>query len=316
VTPPPSPDRLVISGSATERARSGLFYAVGAYALWGVFPLYFLLMRPAGGFEIVAWRIVFSLVFCAVLITVTRGWGRLTAIAHQPRLLFALALAGALIFVNWLTYILATLDGQVVETSLGYFINPIVTVLLGVVVLRERLRPLQWAAIVVSAVAIVVLAVGHGSVPWIALVLAATFGLYGLVKKNLGPRVDAASGLALETAWLTPVAVVVLVLVGQTVTGLTFGGAGVVHMLILISSGIATAVPLLMFASATRRLPLVYVGLTQFIAPVLQFVIGVFVLHEPMPAARWAGFAIVWVSLAILVIDMVRAARMTRITAM
>ncbi|WP_368499810.1 EamA family transporter RarD [Herbiconiux sp. A18JL235] len=300
-----------MGGTDAERARSGLLYALGAYVLWGVFPLYFLLMRPAGAFEVVAWRILFSLVFCAVLLTVTRGWGTLAGIVRQPRLLLVMGLAGALIYVNWQTYILATLSGQVVESSLGYFINPIVTVLLGVVVLRERLRPLQWAAVSVSVVAILVLAVAHGSVPWIALVLAGSFGLYGLVKKHVGPRIDAVSGLTLETAWLTPVAVVVLVVVGQ-VGGLAFGAHGWLHMAVLVSSGVATAVPLLLFASATRRLPLVVVGLTQFIAPVLQFAIGVFLLQEPMPVARWVGFGVVWVAVVLLVIDMVRAARTSR----
>ncbi|WPO87308.1 EamA family transporter RarD [Herbiconiux sp. KACC 21604] len=311
MTHPAPPDRLSIGGTDAERTRSGLVYAFGAYVLWGVFPLYFLLMRPAGAFEVVAWRILFSLVFCAVLLTVTRGWGALGRIVRQRRLLLLMGLAGALIYVNWQTYILATLSGQVVESSLGYFINPIVTVLLGVLVLRERLRPLQWAAVSVSVVAILVLAIAHGSVPWIALVLAGSFGLYGLVKKHVGPRIDAVSGLTLETAWLAPVAVVVLVVVGQT-GGLAFGAHGWVHAVILVSSGVATAVPLLLFASATRRLPLVVVGLTQFIAPVLQFVIGVFVLQEPMPVARWIGFGIVWVAVVLLVIDMVRAARSAR----
>jgi chloramphenicol-sensitive protein RarD len=310
VTPPPS-NILTISGSESERFRSGLLSAVGAYVLWGIFPLYFLLMRPAGAFEIVAWRILFSLVFCAVLLTVLRSWKPFLAIARQPRLLLLMGLAGVLIYVNWQTYILGTLSDQVVETSLGYFINPIVTVLLGVLVLRERLRRMQWVAIAVSAVAVVVLTIGYGSVPWIALTLAGSFGLYGLVKKHVGPRIDAVSGLTLETAWLTPVAVVQLVVVGQ-LTGLAFGTVSVWHTVLMLLSGVATAIPLLLFASATRRLPLVYVGFMQFIAPILQFVIGVFVLHEPMPPERWAGFAIVWVALVLLVIDMVRAARHSR----
>jgi chloramphenicol-sensitive protein RarD len=310
VTPPPS-NILTISGSESERFRSGLLSAVGAYVLWGIFPLYFLLMRPAGAFEIVAWRILFSLVFCAVLLTVLRSWKPFLAIARQPRLLLLMGLAGVLIYVNWQTYILGTLSDQVVETSLGYFINPIVTVLLGVLVLRERLRRMQWVAIAVSAVAVVVLTIGYGSVPWIALTLAGSFGLYGLVKKHVGSRIDAVSGLTLETAWLTPVAVVQLVVVGQ-LTGLAFGTVSVWHTVIMLLSGVATAIPLLLFASATRRLPLVYVGFMQFIAPILQFAIGVFVLHEPMPPERWAGFAIVWVALVLLVIDMVRAARHSR----
>nr|WP_216851825.1 EamA family transporter RarD [Herbiconiux sp. VKM Ac-2851] len=289
--------------------RSGLLYAVGAYVLWGVFPLYFLLMQPAGAFEIVAWRILFSLVFCALLLTVTRGWRPFLAIARQPRLLFLMALAGLLIYINWQTYILGTLSGQVVETSLGYFINPIVTVLLSVLVLREKLRMLQWAAIGISLVAVLVLAVGHGTVPWLALVLAASFGTYGLVKKHVGPRVDAVSGLSLETAWLAPLATVQLIVVSMLPGGLVFGTVSPVHTGLMLLSGVATAVPLLMFASATRRLPLAYVGFIQFVAPILQFAIGVFVLHEPMPPERWAGFAVVWVAVLVLIVDMARAAR-------
>ncbi|MGD8192937.1 EamA family transporter RarD [Herbiconiux sp. P18] len=309
------PDRLSPSqphGSASERFRSGILYAVGAYVLWGVFPLYFLLMQPAGAFEIVAWRILFSLVFCALLLTVTRGWRALGAIARQPRLLLLMGLAGVLIYVNWQTYILGTLSGQVVETSLGYFINPIVTVLLSVLVLRERLRMLQWVAIAISAVAVLVLAIGHGTVPWLALVLAGSFGTYGLVKKHVGPRIDAVSGLSLETAWLTPVAVVQLVVISVLPGGIVFGTVSPLHTGLMLFAGVATAVPLLMFASATRRLPLAYVGFIQFVAPILQFAIGVFVLHEPMPPERWAGFAVVWVAVVVLIVDMARGARSAR----
>jgi chloramphenicol-sensitive protein RarD len=309
--PPRSPNRLDIGGSEAERRRSGLIRALGAYVLWGLFPLYFLLMRPAGAFEVIGWRILFSLVFCAVLLTVTRGWKPFLAIARQPRLLLVMGLAGALIYVNWSVYIIATLSDHVVESSLGYFINPLVTVLLGVVVLRERLRWMQWLAIAVSAVAVLVLAVGYGAVPWIALILAGTFGAYGLVKKKVGPRVDAVSGLTLETAWLAPVATVQLIVVALG-PGLVFGTLGAGHALILASSGIATVVPLLLFASAARRLPLVYLGLVQYIAPLLMFLAGVLVLHEPMPPERLAGFVIVWAALVILVIDGVRASRRTR----
>ncbi|MGA1837548.1 EamA family transporter RarD [Herbiconiux sp. 11R-BC] len=302
---------MTIAGSAAQQFRSGLVYAAASYVLWGVFPLYFLLLRPAGAFEVVGWRILFSLVFCAVLLTATRAWRPFLAIARQPRLLLLMGAAGALIYVNWQTYILGVLSDQVVETSLGYFINPIVTVLLGVIVLRERLRRLQWAAVGVSALAVVVLSVGYGSVPWVALVLAGSFGAYGLVKKYVGPRVDAASGLTLETAWLAPVAIVQLVVVSQ-LTGLTFGTVSAWHTGLLVISGVATAVPLLMFASAARRLPLVYVGFIQFLAPIIQFCIGVFVLGEPMPPERWVGFAIVWVATLLLVVDMVRSARRPR----
>jgi chloramphenicol-sensitive protein RarD len=282
--------------------RSGLALGVGAYLLWGAMPLYFLAMAPAGPFEIVAWRILFSLVFCAVLLSVTRTWRRLLGVASRPRTLLLLGLAGVLIYVNWQVYVIASTSGRVVDAALGYFINPIVTVLLGVLVLRERLRPLQWAAVGISAVAVLVLSLETGSVPWIALALAASFGLYGLVKKGVGGSVDALSGLTLETAWLAPVAAVQLAVVGAT-AGLAFGTAGAFPTLMLASAGIGTAVPLLLFASATRRLPLTVVGFLQYLAPILQFLIGVVVLHEAMPAGRWLGFGIVWVALLLLVTE-------------
>jgi chloramphenicol-sensitive protein RarD len=282
-------------------SRAGLLFGIGAYGLWGAMPVYFLLMRPAGPFEIVGWRIVFSLVFCALLLAVTRGFGRFRGVLRDRRAVASFALAGALIWVNWTVYVVASTSGRVVDAALGYFINPIVTILLGVVVLRERLRPLQWVAIGVSALAVVVLAIETGSLPWISLALAASFGLYGLVKKRVG-RVDAISGLTLETAWLAPVAVVQLAVVGTT-SGLAWGSAGWFPTLMLTSAGIGTAVPLLFFAASTRRLPLSVVGFLQYIAPILQLAIGVGVLHEPMSTGRWTGFVLVWVALAILVAE-------------
>lgn len=302
-----------MSPAPDSRFRSGLVFGLAAYLLWGFLPLYFLLMAPVGPFEIVAGRILFSLVFCALLLTVTRGWRAFAAVVRQPRLLFLMGLAGLLIYVNWQTYVAATLSGHLVEGSLGYFINPIVTVLLGVLVLRERLRLLQWVAVGISFAACVVLGVGYGAVPWIALVLAFSFGLYGLVKKHVGPSVDAISGLTLETAWLAPVAVVQLVIVANTV-GLVAPGAGPLTLGLVAFSGVVTAVPLLLFASATRRMPLVWVGFLQFIAPLLMFGIGVFVLHEDMPPVRWLGFAIVWLAVLVLVVDMVRGGRDSRVT--
>lgn len=165
--------------------RTGLLAAVGAYGLWGVLPVFFLLLVPAGAFEIVGWRILFSLVVCAVVITAARRWGRVVAIVRRPRILLGLGLAGHLILVNWTVYVYGTLSGHVVETALGYFINPIVTVLLGVLLLRERLRPLQWTAVGLSAVAVAVIAVGYGQLRWVSLALAGSFGLYGLVKKRV-----------------------------------------------------------------------------------------------------------------------------------
>jgi len=295
----------------TDRRTSGLVFALSAHVLWGVLTLYFIALAPTTAWEIVAWRVVFSLVFCALLITVTRAWRPLVALIRSPRILFTMALAGALIYVNWQTYVLATVTGHVVEAALGYFINPIVTVLLGVLVQRERLRPAQWVAVGLSAVAVIVLAVGYGAFPWIALVLAFSFGFYGLIKKRVGPSVDAVSGLTLETMWLTPVAIVQLVVVGMT-TGITLGAYGTWHTIALAGAGVVTAVPLLFFAAASRRLPLVYMGFVQYVTPLIQFMVGVFVLHEAMPPERWLGFGIVWLALVVLSVDMIASARGVR----
>ncbi|WP_349898722.1 EamA family transporter RarD [Parafrigoribacterium soli] len=308
--PPATPS----PATASAHERSGIFFAVAAFAMWGAFPAYFLLLRPAGAFEIVDWRVLFSLGFCLIVITITRTWPALGAIVRQPRQLFMLALAAVLIFINWEVYVWAVLAGHVVETALGYFINPIVTVLLGVVLLRERLRMAQWAAVGISAIAVLILAIGYGSFPWVALSLAFSFGLYGLVKKRVGPQVDALSGLTLETSWLVPLAVVQLVFV-QFDTGLSFGH-GFGHSLLLLSAGIVTALPLLAFAAAARRLPLVYMGLIQYLTPVLQFVFGAFVLHEAMPTERWVGFGLVWLALIVLSVDLIVTGRARRASAL
>jgi chloramphenicol-sensitive protein RarD len=293
-----------------QKLGAGIVFALVAYLLWGLLPAYFLLLTPAGAVEIVAMRVLLALVFCVILLAVTRGWGRIAAIARRPRTLLMMGLAAVFIAANWLGYVYASTNGLIVEGALGYFINPIVVVLLGVIVLRERLRPLQWIAIGVSVAAVVVLAVGYGSVPWIALLLAFSFGLYGLVKKLVGGTVDAVSGLTLETAWLAVPAALALAVIGGT-SGLVTGSAGGGQLAAMLCAGVVTAVPLLLFASAARRLPLVYLGLTQYLAPILQFVVGVALLHEEMPPARWVGFGIVWVALVILTVDSVLAGRRT-----
>ncbi len=302
------------SSLAPENARrrgTGLAYVISAYALWGTFPLYFLLFAPASALEVVGFRIVLSFVFCLLLITVFRRWRAILGLVRQPRVVGAMALAGVFIYVNWLVYVFAVLNDQVVEASLGYFINPLVTVLLGVFVLRESLRPAQWVAVGVSAIAVLVIAIGYGTFPVISLVLAASFGMYGYVKSRVGAQVDALSGLTIETTALAPFAVAQLIVLGST-AGLAFGQHGVGQAVAMLSAGIVTAVPLLMFAAGTRRLPLVAVGLAQYLTPVLQFVIGVAILGEPMPLERWIGFALVWVALLILSVDMVRAGRASR----
>ncbi|MEU2350764.1 EamA family transporter RarD [Modestobacter sp. NPDC049651] len=292
-----------------DERRAGVAAGLSAYVMWGVFPLYFPLLEPAGGLEIVAHRVAWSLLFIAALLSVRRGWGQVRAVLRDGRSMLVLAAAAVLIAVNWSVYVIAVNSGHVVEASLGYFINPLVSVVLGVAVFRERLRVLQWVAVGVAAVAVVVLTVDYGHPPWIALSLAASFGLYGLMKKLV--RVEAAPGLFVETAVVVVPAVVFLAVLEARGTG-HFGHAGAGNALLLVSSGVATAVPLLMFAAATRRVPLSTIGLLQYVTPLLQLAVGVFVRHEPMPAARVAGFAIVWLALAVFTVDSLRQARTTR----
>lgn len=300
-----------IASAPPSRRAAGLAFSLGSYVLWGFLPVYFLLLAPTGAFEIVAYRILFSLVFCALLLTVTRGWRRLAALARQPRILFTMALAGVLIYVNWQVFVLAVTSGHVVEGALGYFINPVFTVLLGVIFLRERLRPAQWVAVGISAVAIVIIAVGYGAFPWIAIALTLSFGLYGFIKKRVGKDVDAIGGLTLETAWLVPVAAAQLILVSIT-GGLTLTAGGPGHVVLIVLVGVATGLPLLLFAAAAARLPLIAIGLTQYLTPVLQFILGVVFLGEAMSTTRWVGFVLVWVALIVLTVDLIRAARAQR----
>ncbi|UOX99879.1 EamA family transporter RarD [Blastococcus sp. PRF04-17] len=289
-----------------DERRLGVLCGLAAYTLWGLFPLYFPLLKPAGGLEIVAHRVLWSLLFVGLLLTVVRRWSHVRALVTDRRRLLVLTGAAVLIAANWLVFVYGVNSGHVVETSLGYFINPLVSVLLGVVVFGERLRPLQWAAVGIAAVAVTVLTVDYGRPPWIALTLAATFGLYGLMKKIV--RTEAAPGLFVETLLVAvPAAVVLGVLHGSG--GGTFAREGAGHALLLLGSGVATAVPLLLFAAAARRIPLSTVGLLQYLTPLMQLALGVFVFDEPMPPARLAGFAIVWVALAVFTADMLRHAR-------
>jgi chloramphenicol-sensitive protein RarD len=294
-----------------DQRRVGVLTGLGAYLLWGLSPLYFPLLKPAGGVEIVANRVVWSLLFIALLLSVVRGWGQVRAAFADRRTLGVLTLAAVLIVVNWLVFVYGVNSGHVVETSLGYFINPLVSVLLGVVVFGERLRRLQWVAVAAAAVAVVVLTVDYGRPPWIALTLAGSFGLYGLMKKLV--QVEAAPGLFVETVLVVLPALVVMGVL-EARGSATFGHAGAVNALLLVGSGIATAIPLLLFAAAARRVPLSTVGLLQYVNPLMQLAIGVFVFSEPMPPARLAGFAIVWFALVVFTADSLRTAHSNRRT--
>ena len=290
---------------------AGLGYAFAAYGLWGLFPLYFLSIRFTNPFEIVSYRILFSLIFCALVIAAIRKWGRFAQIFRSKRTILMLGLASALIYVNWQTMVIAVVNGQVVETALGYFINPIFTVVLGVVVMRERLRSMQWVAVGVSTIAVIVLTFSYGGLPWISISLALSFGLYGLIKKRVGPNVDALSGLMIESMWMAPIAIAQWLIV-SSLFGITAFSRGVPYALLIMAAGPITAIPLMMFTAAIRRIPLSAIGLIQYSTPVFSFLLGVFILHEPMPPSRWIGFFIVWIALVILSVDMVRNAQRSR----
>ncbi|MER7330653.1 MULTISPECIES: EamA family transporter RarD [unclassified Micromonospora] len=289
--------------------RLGYLYGFGAYLLWGFFPLYFKLLQPAGPLEILAHRVVWSVAFVALLLAAMRNVGFLRALVRRPRALAGIGAAAALIAVNWGAYIYGVSSERVVETALGYFINPLVVVLLGVTVLRERLRPAQWAALGIGGLAVAVLTVDYGRLPYLALVLALSFAGYGLVKKRLG--LPAAEGLFVESAVL---ALPALAYLGWlTASGdATFGHVSVGHTALLVSAGAATAIPLLLFAGAANRLPFTGLGMLQYLAPILQLGCGVLIFHEPMPPARLAGFALVWAALIVFTVDALRQSRRTR----
>lgn len=264
---------------------------------------------PTTPVELIGWRICCSVAFGALVVTAVRGWRRVREIASDWWTLGTLALGGVFVAVNWLLYVTAVATGHTVEGALGYFLNPLVSIVLALLVERERLRPLQWGAVGLATVAVVVLTVGYGRPPWIAIGLACSFGLYGLVKKRVGVRVDAIGGFFVETAILIPVGIACLVVAGVAFGGVTAFSLGGGHLAILAASGIVTALPLLLFAAATKRLTLVEVALMQYIAPITQFVIGVWVFHEVMPVERWIGFAIVWGALVLFSADLVLAGR-------
>ncbi|MFJ2028427.1 EamA family transporter RarD [Streptosporangium sp. NPDC087985] len=294
-------------------SRRGVLYGLAAYTMWGLFPLYWPLLRPAGALEILAHRIAWSLVAVVAILAVRRHWSWFRELLRTPKKAGLLVLAAVIITVNWGVYIYAVNTGHVVESALGYFINPLVSVLFGVFLLKERLRPWQWGAVGLGALAVVVLALDYGRLPWIALVLAASFGTYGLVKKIA--QVGAAESMTIETlVLLLPALGYLVYLEGQGTA--TFGTMGAGHALLLAGGGVITAVPLLCFTSAAIRVPLTTIGLLQYIAPVLQFLVGVFIAHEVMPPSRWTGFAIVWLALSVFTWDSLRAAREARRTAL
>jgi len=286
--------------------RSGFAAGLAAYLLWGLFPLYWPLLKPAGAVEILAQRMVWSLLLIAVVLVLTRGFGSVRRLVTDRGKAVRLALAAVVVSVNWGVYIWGVNSGQVVETSLGYFINPLLTILLGVLVLGERLTRTQWLAVAIATLAIVVLTVDYGRLPWIALVLAASFAGYGFLKKRVSA--GAMQTLAIETSVLAGPALITLVVLAEQ-SRLAFGHHGAGNAALLAGTGVVTAIPLLLFGASARRLPLSTLGLLQYLAPVLQFAVGAGIRHEPLPPARLAGFGLVWLALLVLTADALRRRR-------
>lgn len=283
----------------------GLLFGVSAYTLWGLFPIYWPLLKPANPLEIVSHRAVWTLVFCFIILSLTKTLSSTLAILKRPKIVAGLFLGSLLISINWIIYIYAANTGHVVEASLGYYINPIVVIATGVIALKEKMRPLQWAAVGIATLGVVVLTIDYGRLPWIALGLAFSWGSYGLVKKKLG--LGALEGLSIETLLSSGAYLGYLIWLGNSGDGQFLNSWKIT--LLLIGGGAVTAIPLLLFNGSTNRLPLTLIGLLQYITPTIQFCIGVWYYNEDMPGARWAGFLIIWVALITLAFDLIKSGR-------
>jgi len=288
-----------------SKNKLGLLFGISAYSLWGLFPLYWPLLEPANALEIVSHRAVWTLVFCFIVLASTKALKVTLATLKRPQVAAKLLLTSILISINWLVYIWATNNEHVVEASLGYYINPLIIIGFGVILLKEKMRPLQWLALAIASLGVLVLTIDYGRLPWIAMGLALSWGGYGLIKKQLG--LGALEGLAIETFISSFFYLAYLVFIGYQGTG-QFGQSWGLTIL-LMSAGAITAIPLLLFNGAANRLQFTTIGLLQYITPTLQFSIGVWIQHEDMPTARWIGFAIIWVALSTLAIDLVKSSR-------
>lgn len=273
--------------------------------LWGAFPLYWPLLEPASALEIVSHRAVWTMVFCIIILAITKSLRATRETMKRPKVVAKLFLTSILISINWLVYIWATNNGHVVEASLGYYINPLVMIGFGIIILKEKMRALQWSAVGIATFGVLVLTIDYGRLPWIALTLAISWGSYGFIKKQLG--LGALEGLAIETLIASLPYLLYLIYIGNKGTGQFGHGVGLT--ILLISAGAITAIPLLLFNGSTTRLPLTVIGLLQYITPTIQFSIGVWVRHEDMPATRWVGFLIIWIALITLALDLVKSGR-------
>lgn len=290
-----------------SQATTGLLFGVSAYLIWGSFPLIITASTFADPLETVVWRVIFGFLFAAVLVTLTRAWRPIVELVKSPKRLGWVAVAAIFIFINWETYVIAVATGNTIESSLGYFINPLITILFAVVLLKERLRRTQWVALGIGLIAVLVLTFDYGRPPWIALILALSFGIYSLAKNKVGKSVPALQSFTLESAIVIPVALVQLAFVAAT--GPIMLLAGAYEATVLIGFGIMTAIPLILFGAAASRIPLSSIGFIQYLTPILQFSTAYFILQEPMPAVRWVGFGLVWLSLVVLTLDALRHRR-------
>ncbi len=292
-----------------SRATTGLLFGVSAYLIWGSFPLIITASAFANPLETVVWRVVFGFLFAALLVSITKAWRPIIELARSPKKLGWIAVAALFIFINWETYVIAVVTGNTIESSLGYFINPLITILFAVVILKEKLRPMQWVALSIGLVAVIVLTVDYGRPPWFALILALSFAIYSLAKNKVGKSIPALQSFTLESAIVMPVALVQLAAVASMGPLMLF--SGVFETTVLIGFGILTAIPLILFGAAASRIPLASIGFIQYLTPTMQFLIAYFILLEPMPPARWIGFGLVWISLAVLTFDAIRSRRAT-----
>lgn len=278
----------------------GILYGIGAYLLWGVFPIYWKLLHDVPALQVISHRVAWSFIVLMIYILATKQWQDFRTVASHVRTIMIYAAAGVLLSINWLIYVWGVNAGFIVETSLGYFINPLLSVLMGVIFLRERLRPMQWIPVTIATAGVIYLTITYGRLPWIALSLALSFASYGLIKK-LAP-LGSLYGLTLETGLIFPIALLYIGFVQMN------GSGALLHIgpqvdLLLIASGIVTTIPLLMFASAAKQIPLTMVGLLQYIAPSMQFLLGVFLYKEPFDHSHLIGFGIVWAALVIFWIE-------------
>lgn len=297
---------------SSEETRKGIIFGFLAYGSWGILPIYFRALDAASPIEILAQRILWSTIFCLGFWLWKRNFSWIRELFRRPRQLLLLALSGYILAINWGVYIYAVDSGNVLESSLGYFINPLMLVLVGVFVLKERMSPLQWAAVAMGAAAVLIISLDYGRLPWIALTLATSFTIYGFIKKRVGGNVGAVQTMTIETVALVPIAIGMLVWMQSGTNKLTFATEGWQHMFLMILLGLATMAPLIWFAAAATRLPLVMMGMLQFLAPVGQFLTGVFIFHETVPTARWIGFGFVWIALVLLTFDTARHANNRR----